>query len=232
MVTLHISYKDGCAYVAIEEDGKRRQHKIIYKNTDGKEQHAFCAEVAEKVEAELGKPVQWKMAESRSVSSSKLMNVGILVLTIGIVSLCIPTVIRMIGLMLPNNSSSSSYATSSSYESKVPTKTYSSSSSTSSPYDDLTVSQQNALLKALSYLKSSAFSAKGLIEQLQFEGFSKEDATLAVSMCGADWNEQAALKAKSYLKHQAFSHSGLVEQLVFEGFTQEQAEYGVSSTGL
>lgn len=98
--------------------------------------------------------------------------------------------------------------------------------------NNATVSQKNALKKAQSYLGFSAFSYSGLVDQLEFEGFSTEDATWAVDHCGADWNKQAAKKAQSYLDFTSFSHAGLVEQLIFEGFTAEQAEYGVSATGL
>lgn len=99
------------------------------------------------------------------------------------------------------------------------TKTQTSSTS-------MTSSQRNALTKAESYLKHSAFSYSGLIEQLEFEGYSTEDATYAVDHCGADWKEQAVKKAKSYLKHSSFSESGLIDQLEYEGFTHEQAVYG------
>ena len=95
-----------------------------------------------------------------------------------------------------------------------------------------TVSQANARRKAESYLDFMAFSASGLIEQLEYEGFTTEDASYAVFVIDVDWNEQAAKKAASYLDFMGFSHSGLVEQLIFEGFTPEQAEYGVSTTGL
>ena len=95
----------------------------------------------------------------------------------------------------------------------------------------VTLGQKNALAKAKSYLSFSAFSYKGLIEQLEFEGFSKEEATYGVDNCNADWNEQAAKKAKSYMSHSSFSRSGLIEQLEFEGFTKEQAEYGAKSVG-
>lgn len=95
-----------------------------------------------------------------------------------------------------------------------------------------TISQQNALKKAKSYLNYSAFSRKGLIEQLEFEGFSKEDAIYGVDNVGADWDEQAVKKAKSYLNYSAFSKKGLIEQLEFEGFTHEQAVYGVEQNGL
>ena len=71
-----------------------------------------------------------------------------------------------------------------------------------------------------------AFSYSGLIEQLEYEGYSTEEATYAVDNCGADWKEQAAKKAEEYLKSMSFSKSGLIEQLEYEGFTHEQAVYG------
>ncbi|TQJ69657.1 host cell surface-exposed lipoprotein [Arthrobacter sp. SLBN-100] len=95
-----------------------------------------------------------------------------------------------------------------------------------------TISQQNALRKAASYLDFTAFSRTSLIHQLEFEKFSTDDATWASDRVSVDWNEQAAKKAKSYLEFTSFSRSGLVEQLLYEGFTPEQAEYGVSTTGL
>lgn len=95
----------------------------------------------------------------------------------------------------------------------------------------MTLGQKNALDKAESYLNYSSFSHSGLITQLEFEGFSNEDATYATDNCGADWNEQAAAKAKSYLDYSSFSKSGLIEQLEFEGFTTEQAEHGATEVG-
>lgn len=94
-----------------------------------------------------------------------------------------------------------------------------------------TTEQKNALKTAKSYLDYSSFSYTGLIEQLEFEGYSNESATYAVDNCGADWNEQAAKTAESYMKYSSFSRQGLIDQLLFEGFTQEQAEYGVSAVG-
>lgn len=94
-----------------------------------------------------------------------------------------------------------------------------------------TTEQKNALKTAKSYLDYSSFSYTGLIEQLEFEGYSNESATYAVDNCGADWNEQAAKTAKSYMEYSSFSRQGLIDQLLYEGFTQEQAEYGVSSVG-
>ena len=92
-----------------------------------------------------------------------------------------------------------------------------------------TVSQQNAQRSAADYLDFTAFSRTGLIGQLEFEGFSTEDATWGVDHLTVDWNEQAAKSATDYLDFTSFSRSGLIDQLVFEGFTPDQAEYGVST---
>lgn len=91
-----------------------------------------------------------------------------------------------------------------------------------------TAGQKNAVNKARSYLSLMSFSRFGLIEQLEYEGFSNEDATYAVDKISPDWNEQAANKAQDYLDTMSFSYDGLIEQLEFEGFTPEQAQYGVS----
>lgn len=95
-----------------------------------------------------------------------------------------------------------------------------------------TRSQANARAKAEEYLAMSAFSRKGLIDQLKFEGFSKKDAKYGADAQDANWKKQAALKAEEYLAQQSFSRQGLIEQLRFEGFTRKQAEYGVQQTGL
>ena len=94
-----------------------------------------------------------------------------------------------------------------------------------------TTEQINALNSANAYLNTMPFSYTGLIEQLEYEGYSNEAATYAADNCGADWNEQAALTAQSYIDLMSFSRSGLIEQLVYEGYTQEQAEYGASAVG-
>lgn len=91
---------------------------------------------------------------------------------------------------------------------------------------NVSLSKQNALRQANSYLNAMAFSYSGLIEQLEYEGYSTEDATYAADNCVADWLEQAAKKAEEYLNSMPFSKSGLIEQLEYEGFTHEQAVYG------
>ncbi len=97
--------------------------------------------------------------------------------------------------------------------------------------DTATLGEKNAAAKALSYLRYSAFSREGLIDQLEFEGFSHTEAVYGADQSGADWYEQAAKKAEQYLKYSSFSRSGLIDQLEFEGFTRSQAEYGVKAVG-
>lgn len=96
---------------------------------------------------------------------------------------------------------------------------------------EITLGQKNALSKALDYLDYTSFSYSGLIAQLEYEGFSKDEATYGADNCGADWKEQAAKKAQDYLDYSSFSRSSLINQLEYEGFTKEQAEYGVSAVG-
>lgn len=98
--------------------------------------------------------------------------------------------------------------------------------------EEATVSQKNAIRVAHSYLDFMAFSKKGLIDQLEYEGFSTEDAEFAAKRCGADWNEQAEKCAENYLKTQGFSRDGLIDQLEYEGFTHKQAVHGVDAVGL
>jgi hypothetical protein len=96
----------------------------------------------------------------------------------------------------------------------------------------LTVSQENAQKSARGYLDIMSFSRSDLIDQLEYEGYSTGDATVAVDSLKVDWNAQAAKKAEEYLDIMPFSRSGLIDQLEYEGFTASQAEYGVSQAGL
>ncbi|MCV0403791.1 MAG: Ltp family lipoprotein [Chloroflexi bacterium] len=96
------------------------------------------------------------------------------------------------------------------------------------PDPGLTNGQRNAIESAESYLAFSAFSESGLVDQLEFEGYSTADATFAVGSLDVDWNEQAAKSAAAYLEFSSFSLPGLIEQLEFEGFTAQQATYGAN----
>ena len=95
------------------------------------------------------------------------------------------------------------------------------------PSQSITSGQRNALKAAQNYLDFMPFSHSGLIEQLEFEGYTHAEATYAADNCGANWYEQAARAAKNYLDFMAFSRSSLIEQLEFDGYTHDQAVYGV-----
>ena len=95
-----------------------------------------------------------------------------------------------------------------------------------------TPGQENARRTAEGYIDMSAFSRKGLIEQLSYEGYSKKDAAYAAGAVHANWNDQAAKAAKAYLDQSGFSRSGLIDQLKFEGYTPQQAKHGVTKAGL
>jgi hypothetical protein len=91
---------------------------------------------------------------------------------------------------------------------------------------ELTSGQANALRTAEDYISMSGFSRKGLVEQLESEGYSTKDAAFAADRLNVDWNKEAAQSAKDYVSMSGFSRSGLIEQLQFEGYTRSQAEYG------
>lgn len=121
------------------------------------------------------------------------------------------------------SSSSSSSSSSGSSSSSSSSSGYSSSGSYSS---STTSGQRNAVNKAKEYLEFIAFSHDGLVDQLEYEGFSHSDAVYGADHCGADWYEQAEKKAREYLDYMSFSYSGLYEQLLYEGFTEAEAKYG------
>ena len=87
--------------------------------------------------------------------------------------------------------------------------TASSESSGGSSGSNFTTSQRNAIDRAKSYLSIMYFSRQGLIEQLEYEGFSTSDATFAVDHISVDWNSQALGKAQDYLETMPFSYSGI-----------------------
>lgn len=95
-----------------------------------------------------------------------------------------------------------------------------------------TSGQRNASRAAENYLSFSAFSRRGLIEQLTSaagDGYSVADATYGVDAQHADYKDQAYKAAKNYLSTSAFSRQGLIEQLSSEAgdkYTLIEATYG------
>ena len=81
-------------------------------------------------------------------------------------------------------------------------------------------------------LSSSPYSRRALIDELEADGFSEEDAVYGADSCGADWKEQAVRSAENELSFYRYSFEELVESLEEEGFTREQAEYGARQNGI
>ncbi|MDO4615256.1 MAG: Ltp family lipoprotein [Lachnospiraceae bacterium] len=90
---------------------------------------------------------------------------------------------------------------------------------------------EEALAEAKEYLAFTSFSYDGLVDMLEYLGYSTEAATYAADNCGADWNEQALLSANSFLSYSGYSYSGLIEMLEYDGFTTEQATYAADNCG-
>ena len=130
---------------------------------------------------------------------------------------------RITGGVIPGSSSSSS---------SILASASGSSSRSSGSSHTPTLAEQNALDSALSYLNAMAFSRSGLIDQLEYEGYTTSEAEYAVDHCGADWDEQAVLMAKEYLRAMSFSRSGLIDQLEYEGLTYSQASAAATAVGL
>ena len=93
------------------------------------------------------------------------------------------------------------------------------------------LAQQNSIRQAQSYLKYTGFSRPGLIGQLEYEGFSTDEATFGADNAGADWNAEAAESAADYLAYTSFSRDGLYEQLAYEGFSDAEILFGLAAVG-
>ncbi len=120
------------------------------------------------------------------------------------------------------SSESNSYQSGSTY---IPTKDIS----------KFSLEEQHAVRTAKDYLSCEhlSYSRKGLLEQLEYEGYSAAASELAVDSLVVDWKEQAAKSAKHYMscEYLTFSPKGLIEQLEYNGYTPEEAQYGAKSVG-
>jgi len=106
------------------------------------------------------------------------------------------------------------------------------------PEPTLTRAQSEAVESAESYLDSSSFSKKELLNQLTSEygeDFAKKDAAFAVAYVektgAANWKAEAVEAAESYLDSGGYSKNELIHQLESpygEQFTHAEAVYAVN----
>lgn len=132
-----------------------------------------------------------------------------------------------------NQNTNSIAPSSESGETTASENTQSTDTNNNTPSSDpgITTGKKNALNTAKNYLSIMPFSYHGLIDQLEYEEYTIEEATYAADNCGADWNEQALKAAKNYLDVMPFSYSGLISQLEFDQYTTSQATYGADHCG-
>jgi len=101
-----------------------------------------------------------------------------------------------------------------------------------SPVPDETLTQQGARELAAQYLAYAAFSVDGLLQRLQTEGYSEDDAAYAVFVSNVDWNDQAVKRGQVYLERAAITRTDFIGSLLEEGFTLEQAEHSADVNGV
>lgn len=98
---------------------------------------------------------------------------------------------------------------------------------------ELTTAEEGACKFAMQLLFSdTGVSRDFLIQQLESQGFTNAEATLAADHSGADWNEEAVKSAKFYLQTSGGSRSMVMEWLRLEHFTDEQMNYACDQVGL
>lgn len=91
--------------------------------------------------------------------------------------------------------------------------------------------QRRTIARAESYTNLMAFSRARLIQQLEFEGFTHNDAQWAVDQLTIDWNEQALKKANSYHSLMSLPPDNIRRLLTFEDFSEEQIDYAMTNIG-
>ena len=95
-----------------------------------------------------------------------------------------------------------------------------------------TENQQKALDKANEYVDTLPLSRKGLIKQLEYDGYTTDVATYAADNCSANWNKEAKEMAEQYMDSTTYTYKEMVQQLEAEGFTKKQAKFGAKAVGL
>ena len=95
-----------------------------------------------------------------------------------------------------------------------------------------TENQQKALDKANEYVDTLPLSRKGLIKQLEYDGYTTDVATYAADNCSVNWNKEAKEMAEQYMDSTTYTYKDMVQQLEAEGFTKKQAKFGAKAVGL
>ena len=80
---------------------------------------------------------------------------------------------------------------------------------------------------AARYLAVIPMSRADLISQLEFEGFTSEQARDAVDTCGADWMANALAAARG--ESPDLSDEELREVLEYDEFTEEEIQYALEN---
>ena len=101
---------------------------------------------------------------------------------------------------------------------------------TASPYEEKTnkTELENAIESAEAYSNIFAYSKKGLIENLKYDGFSEDIAECAAKSINANWKENCVRSAHSYLEIISYSKEELIHQLDYVGFTAEEIDYAMN----
>ena len=97
---------------------------------------------------------------------------------------------------------------------------------------EITMNMNLAIEAAKDYMNSSRhYTYIALIDQLENDQYTHDEAVFAAEHCGIDWNEEALAVAIDYLEYSPYSYSGLLQQVKHEKFTHEQAVYAVDHCG-
>lgn len=97
--------------------------------------------------------------------------------------------------------------------------------------DSKSKKSDSAVEAARKYFDTGNFTYTSLIDKLEQDGYSQEEAEYAADNCGADWNAQAAKEAEALLKDGLLTKEEIVDKLIFKGYTYEQAVYGAEANG-
>lgn len=89
--------------------------------------------------------------------------------------------------------------------------------------NNLTEREKRAINKATLYVQENHCSYKGLLQQLEFLGFPRDEAIKAADYCDVNWKEQAINAAREILKKEELDLAELSSRLIKMEFEREEA---------